>query len=394
MMVHWNDLPRLIGWGGLFNRGSSGYDAVIPMLDEMLAGGFNVYRYQSCPEWVSNVPGQRCTSRIDHNVLEHLIDEAAKRGIYVLPCIAHNFPVAPFIDGFRDEWIAEYLSDLAQINALAKPNIIFDLANEYNGTQSNIIGHYNAMIAALRNAGYDQPIHASLWWGHNFRTVARSLNDPLNNFGLGMHPYAQTRYPASGCPYITYGGGGGNGWAIPCTKSFDDLIADSGAKSRIDNAFWNDQVVPTLEEGLHYMASEIGSGADYYYTHVGVAFPMYFIRKAQEQGNGKVHVIMHRWNGGRSRCNPSTQYGSGCEVDYDCYPYRAQQYWNLPFYEPGELPPPPICAEHLTQAECEAAGCFWWNDACHSTPTPPIPLLEITAPIFIGGVMYLVGGAK
>ncbi|MHA1852596.1 MAG: hypothetical protein ACTSUF_03705 [Candidatus Heimdallarchaeaceae archaeon] len=31
--------------------------------------------------------------------------------------------------------------------------------------------------------------------------------------------------------------------------------------------------------------------------------------------------------------------------------------------------PPTPCSSHTTQAECEAAGCYWWSDnTCHSTP--------------------------
>lgn len=34
---------------------------------------------------------------------------------------------------------------------------------------------------------------------------------------------------------------------------------------------------------------------------------------------------------------------------------------------------PPECSDYTTQAECTAAGCYWWSDnTCHSTPeTPP-----------------------
>lgn len=35
-------------------------------------------------------------------------------------------------------------------------------------------------------------------------------------------------------------------------------------------------------------------------------------------------------------------------------------------------PPPVVCQSHTTQAECEAAGCYWYNGACHSEPLPPV----------------------
>ena len=31
---------------------------------------------------------------------------------------------------------------------------------------------------------------------------------------------------------------------------------------------------------------------------------------------------------------------------------------------------PKGCGDWFTQLECEAAGCYWWDDACHSTPEP------------------------
>lgn len=34
---------------------------------------------------------------------------------------------------------------------------------------------------------------------------------------------------------------------------------------------------------------------------------------------------------------------------------------------PCTLAPPP-CEDYTTQAECEAAGCYWYNEACHSSP--------------------------
>ena len=30
---------------------------------------------------------------------------------------------------------------------------------------------------------------------------------------------------------------------------------------------------------------------------------------------------------------------------------------------------PELCGDYTTQAECEAAGCYWYDDACHSTPS-------------------------
>lgn len=47
---------------------------------------------------------------------------------------------------------------------------------------------------------------------------------------------------------------------------------------------------------------------------------------------------------------------------------RLEISWDL-----TELPPPPTCEELTTQEECEAAGCFWYDGACHSEEKPVEP---------------------
>jgi len=34
---------------------------------------------------------------------------------------------------------------------------------------------------------------------------------------------------------------------------------------------------------------------------------------------------------------------------------------------------PPNCSDYTTQTECEAAGCYWWNDSCHDVPNTCSP---------------------
>ena len=36
----------------------------------------------------------------------------------------------------------------------------------------------------------------------------------------------------------------------------------------------------------------------------------------------------------------------------------------------GTTPPPTSCSDHNTAAACEAAGCYWYNGACHGSPAP------------------------
>lgn len=48
----------------------------------------------------------------------------------------------------------------------------------------------------------------------------------------------------------------------------------------------------------------------------------------------------------------------------------------------------PPCTDRLTQEECEAAGCYWYDGACHSTPeVPPIPPIDLPA---LGGIAVAV----
>lgn len=54
-----------------------------------------------------------------------------------------------------------------------------------------------------------------------------------------------------------------------------------------------------------------------------------------------------------------------------------------------DVPPPP-CESHLTQAECEGAGCYWYDGGCHSSPAPPPPPQPDMHPmLIIGGCVGL-----
>lgn len=53
---------------------------------------------------------------------------------------------------------------------------------------------------------------------------------------------------------------------------------------------------------------------------------------------------------------------------------------------------PPTCSELTNQYDCERYGCYWYDDACHETP-PPQPSVdwEKYLPYFILGGMFIVG---
>ena len=294
--------PQLFGWGGISYGGTSGYNAIEPMLDELQAEGWNCFRYYSVPTWAQPRWG---TSDINYNILSHLCDEAKERGMYIFLNIAHNFPTGTYIDGHRDEWINGYLADLNRINAKNRDNIILELTNEYTGSQSSIIAHYNAMIAALRAEGYTQTIQLNYWWDHDIGYCTRQVDDPLNNFMVGMHHYAQSK------DFDDYNTPG----------TFTEVCQNSGIEDYLQNSIWPDIIKPVLDAGVDYCCTELGTGWDYKYTRGGVAFCMRFLQLAEE--DGRVHAVMHRWQPG----------GPSYETDYDDYYERAQEYFGMSFFQ-------------------------------------------------------------
>jgi hypothetical protein len=60
----------------------------------------------------------------------------------------------------------------------------------------------------------------------------------------------------------------------------------------------------------------------------------------------------------------------------------------------GVTPPPLNCGDYYTESECGAAGCYWYNGTCHSTPedvTPPTEIPWVTIIAAIGGAVILMG---
>jgi len=52
---------------------------------------------------------------------------------------------------------------------------------------------------------------------------------------------------------------------------------------------------------------------------------------------------------------------------------------------------PPECSNYLTQQECEAAGCYWYNGVCHVNPPPPPDIMKYIL-IGAGVLMFGIGG--
>lgn len=52
--------------------------------------------------------------------------------------------------------------------------------------------------------------------------------------------------------------------------------------------------------------------------------------------------------------------------------------------------PPPVCEDYYTESECVAAGCSWYDGACHPKEVE-IPWIIILAAV--GGAIALIGVA-
>lgn len=59
-------------------------------------------------------------------------------------------------------------------------------------------------------------------------------------------------------------------------------------------------------------------------------------------------------------------------------------------------PPPPDCVLYLTEVDCLAHGCYWWDGACHGEPKVPpeeFPwwVVPLVAAVAILGAVYVFG---
>ena len=49
----------------------------------------------------------------------------------------------------------------------------------------------------------------------------------------------------------------------------------------------------------------------------------------------------------------------------------------------------PTCSSYMTQTTCEAAGCYWYNNVCNSSPQPPPPPFPLLI-LAIAGIFAVV----
>jgi hypothetical protein len=149
-------VPSNLGWTGYVQTA----EEVVPLLDRLKAGGWDIIRYQAVPQWaLSKHVGYAST--LNYMVLNLLVDEATKRNMTVYLLCAHcwmgnsNGSIGGsgnFIDGHEQEWISLWL-DLA--NRYKNKNIVIDAWNEYSSDKGTV--RYKALaqslIDSLRNSG-------------------------------------------------------------------------------------------------------------------------------------------------------------------------------------------------------------------------------------------------
>jgi hypothetical protein len=179
-----NDMPDdsvnakglAFGWGGYITD----MNEVIPILDDLEADGYNAIRYWAAPYWYYG----RSVCNLNFNLLDLLIEEAAKRRIIVYIDPEHNYPPSDFIIGHEEEWINDLMTVGKRYND--RSNVVLECVNEYTGDGQPAL--YNRATATLRSNGIHLPLLFNFWW--NQRNVA--LNDPDNNYAIGRHLYGSS----------------------------------------------------------------------------------------------------------------------------------------------------------------------------------------------------------
>jgi len=71
-------------------------------------------------------------------------------------------------------------------------------------------------------------------------------------------------------------------------------------------------------------------------------------------------------------CHDNSPTCSQINNSTDCGIYGCY-WWGIPATCHSYPEPPPNCDDYLNQVDCEAAGCFWYDESCHSTPPGGLP---------------------
>jgi Cellulase (glycosyl hydrolase family 5) len=282
----------LFGWGGYMPD----IDQVIPILDDLVAGGYTAVRYWARPTWYDAAS----THPTDFDILDLLVEEAAARGIVVYIDPEHNFPPGAYLDGHSAEWIA----DLKTVGQRYKDalNVVLECVNEYTG--SDEVALYNQAVAELRADGIHLPLLFNFWWTQDYTT----LDDPDGNYAIGRHLYGWMH--------------DGDTMATPTTLA-DALAAFPDIVSNMYNYFENPGTNLYLQEVLAlsipngWVVTEMGptdTPATINDPGVGnMAWAMQFLREAADHG---VSVICYRVGEG-----PTKAIYEGLALDFFGEPY-------------------------------------------------------------------------
>jgi hypothetical protein len=260
----------VFGWGGYITT----VGEVIPILDDLKEGGYNAIRYWARPYWLYG----RSSHNLNFEVLDHLVEEAAKRNIVVYIDCEHNYPPSPYINASnREVWINEVIQ--VGLRYKDKSNVVLEPINEYTG--SDQVELYNWAIARIRAAGIHLPLLWNFWW--NQRTVA--LNDPDNNYAVGRHIYGRA--------YDNYN--------PPTPMALQQAVQDSGIAKSMYRYFEDPSQTLYLQEVIRlkipngWVISELGPTDNEELVDnpsVGnMAFAMQFLREALSHN---VSVICYR----------------------------------------------------------------------------------------------------
>jgi len=84
---------------------------------------------------------------------------------------------------------------------------------------------------------------------------------------------------------------------------------------------------------------------------------------------------------------------------YDDYVLMPRGAWGVRLYRftESQPPPPPECPDYTNQTDCEANGCYWYDNSCHSEPYQPPPpetgFIEVTTTP-VNGEIFVDGSSQ
>lgn len=261
---------RVFGWGGYIPE----VEQVIPILDNLAAGRYTAVRYWARPYWLYG----ESPYNLNFNVLDHLVEEAAKRNIVVYIDCEHNYPPSQYINETNKEiWVNEVIE--VGLRYKDKFNVVLEPVSEYTG--SDQVDLYNWAMTRIRAAGIHLPLLWNFWW--NQKNVV--LNDPDNNYAIGRHLY--------GSAY--------NDYNPPTPMSLEDAVQESGIKNAMYHYFYDTSQTFYLQEVIKlgipngWVISELGPTDNESLVgnpSVGnMAYAMQFLREA---ASNNVSVICYR----------------------------------------------------------------------------------------------------